>query len=478
MALLLATTRVGKPVHATHRPAYLLSVQLHQQITRDLGEQDARYLAEPVYDAQSDQIDWYARHSAPVRGFAELSQNEQIQLVGEIETLRQRLRSLADRYQATTDPSQTALAHALRAAAHPPAAEYRFLVGEQPVAIFWGFQQEANDYPALLDKYIALTHPALPEASPAAAPPIPEPEAAPQSSTSEEPPDKARVEAVHNAAHAATVTPWVMPREHVDLLRFAGRILWGTAALMFLLALLLIAVNAFKNAVQHSTGSSRSSGSSVTEQLHTAAEEQAQLQRQLSALRAKITDCQCGPDETYYPKVSPAPAPMAQAPDVPADQPAPDDPPPEAQAAPPEEIEKVVESCDIERLAGRWQSHSNQLTNATSGEPVLVHYDFDPRGHGKIGVIQVDESQCRGNAKAEFKAASGTAQDVESSPDSGSQQCVLHITATPASCPGGHRSYSEHQVECRLDDRGQANCIIIQQRMQPLHAVFERRKRV
>lgn len=401
MSHLISTTPVGLPNIATDRPAYLLYPQLHQQITRDLGESDARYLAEPVYDANADQIDWYAHTSGSLRPFSELTEEGQIRFIGKIEAIRQRFADLADRYLASEDaPSGRALGYALQAASRVPAAEYRFLAGDQPVVMFWGFQQTAPDYAALLEKYIQLTTPPPPPEPPPKPQPVPPP---PPPPPIQPPPPAAPLQPVHP-----------FPREKKS----------GRGCLTWLLGLLL-------------------------------------LLALLLGLIWALT--QCSPSlETTPTKETPKEATPREATAEP--------PPEKTEGAKEEAIEEVIKNCDIAGLAGKWQSYSNQLTNARSGEPVLVNYRFDETGQGEVGVIQVDKSLCKGKAEAEFKenASGDTAQEKEKT------SCVLHIQATDAICPRNQGSYSPHQVECQLNETGEADCTILQEDISPVHAVFER----
>lgn len=387
MSHLLQTTEVGLPNVQTDRPAYPLYPQLRQQIERDLGEAESRYLAEPVFDAHSAKIDWYSQGSVPPRPYSALTQAEQIQLIGQIEATRQRLLALAAQYLASgDDPSHRALGYALQAASGIPAAEYRYQVGDQPLVVFWGFQQEAPDYASQLAQYIKLNTP----------PPVPEPKLVQITPPVEKAPHKpVKNEAPSTRPEPPPFSP-PAPKK-----RTPWGCLAGTLLLLLLLALLL-------------------------------------------SLLSKLM--------TPSPEEAPPPSESAAEP-KPAPKPEPD------------AIEQVMKSCDIAKLAGDWQSYSNQLTNARSGEPILVNYRFEEAGLGEVEVIQVDQSRCIGKAKAEFKEVT-----MENKTDG----CVLHIQATSAACPQAQGSYSEHQVECQLNASGEAECTIIQQSTEPIHAVFER----
>ncbi len=165
-AHLLGTTEIGSTIVKTEKPAYLLHQPLKQQVARDLGREYSQFLAHPEFDANEDIIDWFAESDGEVKPFYELSDLEQVHYVGRIDAILRSLRTLADKYLSSGDASQIAIGTALKSAAHEPAAEFRYMVGGQPVITFWGFEQSAPDYADLLQRYVELTNP----------PPVPEPE--------------------------------------------------------------------------------------------------------------------------------------------------------------------------------------------------------------------------------------------------------------------------------------------------------------
>lgn len=441
MAALIITTDIGAPAIGTDKPAYLLFHQLRLQLQRDLGDDIAAYLAEPVFDGNQDEIDWYATIEGKITAFKELSESEKINYIGQIEGIRKQLNAAGERYiRVDADPAKLTIGKALIAAAAEPELQYRYLVGKQPVVVFWGFIQQAPDYPELLKKYIEIHH---------------KPETPPVSVEKKDPVEKPKpVEKIYpkltaaspQPTTAATVTPFSLPPEEFNLLKYAGKILWGSAFLaLFILATLLLlnAVGLLHSSTASSFPSSSSDTSaSLIDQIRQATTSGDALQKQLAGLQStlakKLCDCEPGPTpKTESSQIRPV------------------DPAQEA------EIEEVVESCDIAKLAGRWQSHSNDLHNAQSGKPIIVNYDFDVQGQGSIGITEIDNSQCQGKATAQFEKTN----DV----------CVLTVRATKASCPSTGAGYNSHEVSCQLGENGKAKCTLLQKETDPIYAEFERR---
>ncbi len=410
------------------------------------------------FDSQQDKIDWYSTADGPVREFGELSDSEKIETVGRIDSIRQQLTALAKRYiQATNDPGKLTIGQALLAAAGEPESTHRYLIGNQPTVVFWGFVQSAPDYPELLKKYIQIRQPPVTEPPPARTDNAPPARADIAPHTTDIAPDKADIAPKKadtalektglesqptarpdrdNSPPEAAATETI-PAQEFNLLRYAGKVLWGSAVLAGLLFVIALIVSLFNRSpgipVPVST-----SNQEILDKIRQSVSAGDRLQTELARLQSALAEkkCNCTPPE----------------------------PPPEPeQATTPAKIEDVVESCNIANLTGRWQSRSNELRNSKSGEPVRVNYDFDGQGEGQIGIIEADGSECKGQASATFKKTG----DI----------CVLHVKATPAACPTWPSSYKSHTVECKLGDKGKAKCTLLQKGTRPVYAVFERRSR-
>ncbi len=462
MAALITTTEIGASAVGTDKPAYLLFQPLRLQVQRDLGDAFANYLAEPVFDRHQDKIDWYSNLDGPIAAFDELSQREQIEYIGQVETIRQQLTALATRYiQAANDPARLTIGKALLAAAGEPERRYRYLIGNQPTVVFWGFVQNAKDYPELLDKYIQISQPPKPvEPEPV----LTEAEAG-TGIEIESQPDQDKTPPIAEtarqnyeilsspAANADKPAPsenqsiTTGHRQPFDLLRYAGKVLWGStliAGLFFIVVLIFTQFNQQSGLLP----STATPNQAVLDKIRQATTTGDTLQRELANLQSVLADKKCDcvvakPETDTEEKPGFESTPKEESPTQP-------------------EIEQVVESCDIAKLVGRWQSRSNELSNAQSGKPVRVNYDFNVQGLGKIGITEADGSQCQGRASAKFEKSGDL--------------CVLRISATRAACLAKLSSYRSHQVECKLGGEGKAECTLLQKGAQPVYAIFERRR--
>jgi hypothetical protein len=156
----------GKPVYQSH-------VQLRSMLRAKRGERAANYFAKPTYDPELGELRWTAEVSGPVRGWHEMSEQEQVDRALDLEVVHSQLKSYAQdlRQQPGGDSGGAAsfaslLEQSLRV---PQSGNYLYFVGDQPVIAFWGFEDrggssvdpgvQAPSYPAsaVVPKVVAST---------------------------------------------------------------------------------------------------------------------------------------------------------------------------------------------------------------------------------------------------------------------------------------------------------------------------------
>ena len=127
----------GKPVYQSH-------VQLRAMLKGKLGERAANYFAKPTFDPDMGELRWTAEVPGAVRGWHELSGDEQAARALDLEVLRSQLMGYAAelRAQSAGQPGGAAsFASLLEQAMRVPAqGNFLYFVGEQPVIAFWGFE--------------------------------------------------------------------------------------------------------------------------------------------------------------------------------------------------------------------------------------------------------------------------------------------------------------------------------------------------
>lgn len=131
----------GKPVYQSH-------VQLRAMLRAKRGERAANYFAKPTYDPELGELRWTAEVSGPVRGWHEMTDEEQADRALDLEVVHSQLKSYAQdlRQQSGGDPGGAAsfaslLEQSLRV---PQSGHYLYFVGEQPVIAFWGFEDQTG----------------------------------------------------------------------------------------------------------------------------------------------------------------------------------------------------------------------------------------------------------------------------------------------------------------------------------------------
>lgn len=131
----------GKPVYQSH-------VQLRAMLRAKRGDRAANYFAKPTYDPELGELRWTAEVSGTVRGWHEMTEQEQAERALDLEVVHSQLKSYAQdlREQSGGDPGGASsfaslLEQSLRV---PRSGNYLYFVGDQPVVAFWGFEDQGG----------------------------------------------------------------------------------------------------------------------------------------------------------------------------------------------------------------------------------------------------------------------------------------------------------------------------------------------
>jgi len=147
---LLAQDKIDRyrPLGAFGRPAYESYVQLRAMLLAKRGAKFANYFAKPNYEAQTRDLRWTAEVPGTARGWHEMAPEEQAQHALELEVVRSGLKSFAQelRAQSGREPGGSqAFASLLEQALKVPAqGDFLYVVGDQPVIAFWGFETQSG----------------------------------------------------------------------------------------------------------------------------------------------------------------------------------------------------------------------------------------------------------------------------------------------------------------------------------------------
>lgn len=131
-----------KPLGAFGQPVHLAHVQLKAAVRQKLGIRFAHFFATPDRDPRSGEIRWLADVPGPAVRWDDLPPDQQVLHALTIEELRSGFARYADELRANRTSRQAlAFVALLDEALRVPGDGHLFLVGDQPVASFWGFSQ-------------------------------------------------------------------------------------------------------------------------------------------------------------------------------------------------------------------------------------------------------------------------------------------------------------------------------------------------
>jgi hypothetical protein len=132
----------GQPVHQSY-------VQLRAAIEQKLGPRHADFFARPQIDDRAKRIRWVAPVPGEAVGWRDLSREEQAERALDLQIMR----SDFDRYlkELAQEPARPAdrrggkaFAAILSQALKTPNDGYLYVIGDQPVATFWGFTEHGS----------------------------------------------------------------------------------------------------------------------------------------------------------------------------------------------------------------------------------------------------------------------------------------------------------------------------------------------
>ncbi|MGB0695776.1 MAG: hypothetical protein ACPGOY_09005 [Rhodospirillaceae bacterium] len=139
----------GQPVHASY-------AQIQAVLKQRLGERGANLFARPQVDRQSKTVRWIAPVPGAARRFEDLSEEEQGRVALVLFTLKEQSAGLLDEVRQIEGASDSqAFASVLSQALVCPSERNVFLVGDQPVLTFWGFEERTGQAFRPLDSIAA-----------------------------------------------------------------------------------------------------------------------------------------------------------------------------------------------------------------------------------------------------------------------------------------------------------------------------------
>ena len=454
--------------------------QLAHTLHMRLGKSHAAILAEPVSDAGSESVDWYAASPGTPVKLAQLPPNEQEQVKGKLGEFAQKAKELAFSLKQSNDSNSILAGSLLELALLYPSEEYLYALrsdgGElSPLLVGWGFAlaglaSEPEDITAIK----------------AAAVPDPGSFPAHEKDSAQAPPGGH----TFNESSAAAASPFLADgknNEHpAHSLQDAGATVvrhvfpfpWSlfafllAAAVMIFFLLWVMPRLGLPETFGFARCSRQEPAAAVPQsrfdpaELYRAQGREDALRAELERLRKEyetrlwLCDKQAQAEpEPEPPAVEPdpvPPVPQLALPELPPDsppkpkvEPKPEtkpQPKPEAkpETKPQPEVMVIPENpSDLEFLEGCWYAQTG-LKSTRTRMPISVKYCFDKNGNGSITLIERDKNgrelqQCRGGARATL---------------SGGQ---LYINDLGAVCPNGGR-YEKERITCRNADSSQALC--------------------
>jgi hypothetical protein len=147
---LLARDKIDRyrPLGAFGKPTYQSHVQLRAMLLAKRGPKFANYFAKPTYEADTGELRWTAEIPGEARGWHTMPAEEQAKRALDLEVIRSGLASFAEELRAQggaeTGGSQAFASLLDQALKVPAQGDFLYLVGEQPVIAFWGFETQAG----------------------------------------------------------------------------------------------------------------------------------------------------------------------------------------------------------------------------------------------------------------------------------------------------------------------------------------------
>lgn len=428
------------------RPAYENFAQLQSTLRGKASPACLAYFARPTFDAEQKEFRWTAPAAGAIRPWRELNDAERqageaalVQVGAELAGLREQFRQRGGQ--------SLAYASLLDEAVKVPPHEgddwhFLYLVGQQPVAAFWGFETHDGRWfdPTAARARPAAPAPVAPSAVPAAAataaatPPPPAapalrvvpPPSTPPAATPKAPPplDKPTIVPLRTATlnHGTTLArrPWWAFWQGGTW----GRVLGGLLGLLLLGLLLLLLLRGCGSTpvVAPVTGGSQEDRQSFNPPPAMATAPGNAPPAPAGPLPA--APLQAAPDAPRDGAAAPPPGPApATTSPPPADAPAATSPPGAAPARP---------------LQGQWRA-GEDLFDQNTGQPLDLTFAFGPDGNGKVTMRRPDGSNCSGAVASKVNGPRTT------------------IEGASIPCAGGG-SYAPPRVECTRASDGPLLC--------------------
>ncbi len=126
------------------RPVHTLYPQLRAVVAARLSQAHADIFAEPVRHDQDNRIDWYSPVSGEGARLDATSPEQATAAQARLAELSTELDALSKTMQASANESDQALGQLIALALQTADANRIFLVGDQPVVTFWGFNRRSG----------------------------------------------------------------------------------------------------------------------------------------------------------------------------------------------------------------------------------------------------------------------------------------------------------------------------------------------
>ncbi len=418
---LIATTRSGvRPLGVRGEPLHNSAGQLRRVVRRRLGDGTAGLLADPQPHDDGTAIDWYADWPGDVRPLEALDAAERIRVLADVDRDMADISGLGDALALSHDIENTGVVgRSLKLAARRPADSFVFLVGDRPVVVAWGYEQESA--PAIL--------------LPPAPPPAPLAEPVPLVSA---PPVAAPV----IAAAVARSRPIPFFRTFALALPLLLLLMGGSWLLRGCIPLDPALAVATREGPPAPPAAAPPPDPLPVLKASLSSEEARQqaLQRELAMidgeLRKRIADCKPPEPPKPPPQVAAAPPPPPQVQPKPQPQPAARHEPPPQSRPPDDKLRLPAPTNDYSFMQGCWRTdpfqHERGYANGVST------YCFDRNGYGRLEWRR-GRTACRTDAQARFEGD------------------TLRLRDRDATCNDGSHWYADSLV-CRRGADNVAQC--------------------
>jgi hypothetical protein len=406
-------------------------------LRRALSESHALLLGEPNQSDRGGMIDWYteASDAAGAVPIDAVAPERRGAIYARLAALMNDIRARAEELKNSSRQSERLLGQMLLLALEIPNEDCLFIVGDQPVLIFWGYLADApSPQRGVIDRMIAESRrPTQPR--PSAEPPRPSVVETPRA---EEPPSAAPPPPPAKRYRWLPLLLWLVFTAlclviGLDLLYACGMGLPWQASVRPLL------IDYCPAAIASTEPSKLGELESQNQIL------QGQLDRLLGAITARRQQCAEAPGAGRQPRpVSDVPTPVpvpTEAPPLPEETPPPL--PVDTPSAPPIGLNTPMqiprETNSLAPLAGCWGGFSTDSSKLS----IQVSFCFDASGNGMLAVMKPGGASCKGRLRAGLTQP-GPRLGIES--------------FEGARCSDGS-NYSASEMSCSPDEQGQTTCV-------------------